>query len=441
MAHGESTPSSNGILQSWKEIAAHFDVTIRTVQNWEEEKGLPVQRLPGPRGRVWARVEDLEAWRSRRTDLQSDPAAPAVTAVRPSRGIPRWIMWTLAALALVVIGVLAARSLQSRRRDSMISAVRVEGDTLIAMDRRGQALWTHTFDHPVKNLAGLKSNHVDLAPVIHDFDGDGAPDVAIPACHESGQVTDELHFFDKNGTLRWSYRPDFVLRNARKETYSGNWKFRDLRIVPRQGGGADIVLAISHGEMFPGIITRIGADGRSSQTYYHAGHLKKLLVLPSGPGDRPVIYAIGHANGHRMATVVALDAERLSGASAEPPSDAEHTLTGLPQASELARILIPPTPLSLVDALSNTVGRLHLESGRIVVQVLESTSPDRGLVPAQPSYFIVFSPRLQVEHYRLDDAMEVAYRSYHAKGLLPSPDPQPEVDRAVRGIRTLVAWH
>jgi tetratricopeptide (TPR) repeat protein len=49
-------------LDSWKEIAAFFGRTERTVNRWEKEQGLPVHRLPGTKGRVYAYPEELFAW-------------------------------------------------------------------------------------------------------------------------------------------------------------------------------------------------------------------------------------------------------------------------------------------------------------------------------------------------------------------------------------------
>lgn len=59
----ESQPGqSRTVVSSWKEIAAHFGVTVRTVQIWEAERSLPVRRLPGIKGRVYAYLDELEAW-------------------------------------------------------------------------------------------------------------------------------------------------------------------------------------------------------------------------------------------------------------------------------------------------------------------------------------------------------------------------------------------
>jgi len=58
-----SNPSTGRTrLDSWKEIAAFFDRDQRTVNRWEKELGLPVHRLPGTKGRVYAYTEELSVW-------------------------------------------------------------------------------------------------------------------------------------------------------------------------------------------------------------------------------------------------------------------------------------------------------------------------------------------------------------------------------------------
>jgi len=53
-----------GQLHSWKEIAHYLGVTERTAQKWERERGLPVHRMPGEKGRVVAWLDELDRWRS-----------------------------------------------------------------------------------------------------------------------------------------------------------------------------------------------------------------------------------------------------------------------------------------------------------------------------------------------------------------------------------------
>ncbi len=49
-------------LDSWKEIAVFFGRDERTANRWEKELGLPIHRLPGTKGRVYAYTDELAAW-------------------------------------------------------------------------------------------------------------------------------------------------------------------------------------------------------------------------------------------------------------------------------------------------------------------------------------------------------------------------------------------
>jgi Tol biopolymer transport system component len=51
-------------LESWKEIAGYLKRDVRTVQRWEQSKNLPVHRLPGKHGAVYAWKSELETWRN-----------------------------------------------------------------------------------------------------------------------------------------------------------------------------------------------------------------------------------------------------------------------------------------------------------------------------------------------------------------------------------------
>jgi hypothetical protein len=50
-------------LQSWKEIAAYLKRTVRSVQRWECNAGLPVRRMrAGDRGAVLAFRSEIDRW-------------------------------------------------------------------------------------------------------------------------------------------------------------------------------------------------------------------------------------------------------------------------------------------------------------------------------------------------------------------------------------------
>ena len=56
--------SDSQSLSSWKEIAAYLGKSIRTVERWQQEFGLPVRR-PIPKGIVYALRNELDEWLSR----------------------------------------------------------------------------------------------------------------------------------------------------------------------------------------------------------------------------------------------------------------------------------------------------------------------------------------------------------------------------------------
>jgi len=63
-------------IESWKKIAVHFGKDERTVKRWEKERNLPVHRMPGKNGGVFAYVSELETWFN---SSRSGGAEPSIT--------------------------------------------------------------------------------------------------------------------------------------------------------------------------------------------------------------------------------------------------------------------------------------------------------------------------------------------------------------------------
>lgn len=66
----EKVTGRDGRLDSWKAIADYLGRDVRSVQRWESERGLPVRRIPGTKGGVFAYVAEIDAW------LNGHPVAP-----------------------------------------------------------------------------------------------------------------------------------------------------------------------------------------------------------------------------------------------------------------------------------------------------------------------------------------------------------------------------
>lgn len=51
-------------MEGWKEMAAHLGRSVRTIQRWERQAGLPVRRLVvGGKPQVFAYKQELDGWR------------------------------------------------------------------------------------------------------------------------------------------------------------------------------------------------------------------------------------------------------------------------------------------------------------------------------------------------------------------------------------------
>ncbi|HSZ64391.1 MAG TPA: hypothetical protein VK828_21510 [Terriglobales bacterium] len=106
-------------LDSWKEIATHFNRDVSTVQRWEKREGMPVHRhLHDRAGSIYAFAAELDAWaRSRNVRLVQEnvndvppasaftPALPLDSALPASRAQWRLILPLAALTALLAIAI------------------------------------------------------------------------------------------------------------------------------------------------------------------------------------------------------------------------------------------------------------------------------------------------------------------------------------------------
>src|SRR6516225_933700 len=98
------TPNDPGDrLNSWKEIAAYLNRSVRTVIRWEAEQGLPVHRqVHEKRGAVHAYKADLNAWVQQRT------LAPESAELARARNLQPRARWIGCASAGVILAAFSA---------------------------------------------------------------------------------------------------------------------------------------------------------------------------------------------------------------------------------------------------------------------------------------------------------------------------------------------
>lgn len=412
-----------GMLSSWKEIAAHFGVTVRTVQNWEAERGLPVERLPGPRGRVYANPAALDAW------LKQHEGAPLEQAA----GSPRPRVWL--GLAVTTTAVLLAAAWFFTRPGTP-AAWLVEGQTLVVTDARGRTAWRYeietgwsVFDNRDR-MAGS-----GFGPLFADLDGDGGWEFLVPLANTHSHPF-RLLCFSQRGELRWLHAPKAVARVAERD-YLGPWLLRAVVPVPRRDSpGHQVFTAWSHNSHYPAVARMLDVHGNVVREYWHSGHIASALALDMGDGRGTLIYAAGIANGYRQAALVVLNPDRFTGASRE--ENPAYQILGHPGPVEEARILFPRSWLNRRARQYNVAEAMIATDGGLMIEVRESFDDPVGF-PAS-SIFYRLGPGLRLESVDLNDGMP-----YHYSRLSKEPDfPQGGLDAEkplFRNLRFLTPQH
>ncbi len=146
--------SSNGRLNSWKEVAAYLGRDVRTVQRWEESEGLPIHRVAHKRqGTIYAHQAELDAWRlsDRRPsskEVADDAASPTGEPAEPAAATPACVesaapaqphhqkVWrtglAIGALALLTTAVVWLRW-PHRAAATIVNAVATDSGRLFAL--------------------------------------------------------------------------------------------------------------------------------------------------------------------------------------------------------------------------------------------------------------------------------------------------------------------
>jgi Tol biopolymer transport system component len=102
-------------LDSWKEIAAHLNRDISTVQRWEKREGLPIHRLPHDKGgSVFAFKSELDAWMNRGVRERDSAAARREAHTGPTGN---------GSVAVHAVGLPTKPAGRTRRRAALLAGV------------------------------------------------------------------------------------------------------------------------------------------------------------------------------------------------------------------------------------------------------------------------------------------------------------------------------
>ena len=323
---------------------------------------MPVHRMPGERGRVWADPKELDQWR-----LGKPTAAPSET---PPRIWRRYILAGTAAVLLILLAVIVGWRSFSR---PVPSAWSVEGRTLTMRNSDGAVLWRHTFDVEPVSAGSLERQPHDVRALLADFDGDGAVELLYRySLPYAAGAPDVLYCFDADGQIRWRFKTIRTVRSAKPEEFPPPYSIRTFSPVNLGSGRQGVVVSSVQAPMYPARVALLSAEGKELAEYWHSGHLQAILTADRNGDGRDEIYLGGVSNSYRRATLVVLDPVTMAGASREENSD--YQIQGFPAPVEIARLLFRRTRVGAEGSSDyNIVANLMLQGDFLNVHIAEET--------------------------------------------------------------------
>jgi hypothetical protein len=456
-----SQSESNGRrLNGWKEIAAYFERSVRTVQRWEAEHQLPVRRLGMGRAEVVsALVADLERWRETseaeaarqapdaparangtptsdgesRLGCESTPgtesAAPARTSeAAPSAGSSHVsriaVRWSASLIALLLLSAAIARGAWWKWGRSPATeaaephSVQVVDKKIVVLDAAGRALWTHQFDDAL-------SSGTERQRVV-DLNADGHNEVLAVsgvATVAPGSVT--LHCFDYKGGLLWTHRQQ-TARTFGSEVYKPPFPVERLFVTDSPDGRKFVWVSSPHIPWFPTVLHKLDSAGAVRGEYWSNGW---ITWLETAQWDGRRVVLVGARNNEfESASLALLDESEPSGSA--PAADPRYKCRDCPAGSPLAFVVFPkPARLAQLSG-SAPVKSVQTDVNGSVVAWVDYAADFYG------SALVFFTLDRQLRPVRVDaaDTFETACLELARRGSIPRFAPREGLEQ-LRSVR------
>ncbi len=299
--------------EGWKQIAERLEKDVTTVTRWEQERGLPIRRLPGKgRRSVFVYEDELVAWLDSAqpennevtpTVVGDETTSPRVKSLQRYRyAIAGFILMTLAILALA-----RSYSLPGHLR---VARAELSNAGLTIRNAAGKVLWTVTYERPPEFLPNeeWRTWVGELNPK------EPGPEIlaAVRFVPDGNQKLrrNVLHCYSADGRLLWRYEPDVALTFGGRG-FEGPWAISSF-VVDRNT--ESLWISFIHHTWWPSFVVRVDPFGKGSLVFAHPGWILSLLPL----GNRsPLVLAAGVNNEHGSPAVAVLDS-RADGAVSPP---------------------------------------------------------------------------------------------------------------------------
>jgi hypothetical protein len=407
-AEPPDAPARAAQLNGWKEIAAYLGRSVRTVQRWEKEFGLPVRRfgLSKPES-VFAMPREIDDWllTSQAVNARSvtgaaespgfpaDPPRPLVGEPgRPRQSlIPKAPLGRTLLAALVVVAVLAIawaawvtwqlardRARQPPPALSSPAAWAVDHDILVVSDASGRELWRHRFPHELIAAAYAGSAWLPrhIVAGITDIEGDGTREVWFIAKSLGAPAWTALYLFEADGRVRWVYQPEVTVRFG-ADTFGPSWIVdRAFVTADPEGGPRKAVWAVLFDmALFPSAIQRLDVKTGAPQSAFWSNGSITTAVLDASWSPPTLLVGACH-NETKAGSLAVLDARDPNGSA--PAELEKYRCTSCPPKDPLAFLVFPkPARFRGQDATGPVEGITPMADRRLGVKVRYATSDER----------------------------------------------------------------
>jgi len=408
-----ATDGAKALLSSWKEIATHLQVSVKTAQRFESELGLPVKRLGG---RVSISLAELTYWQERNTKAN-----------------PWWTNVMTLQIGLAISGVLAAVGLFGAagyylsQRPDVPASLHLDGSLAIMRDRKGRQVWQHQFDPPIFR----QEQSARISSSITDLDGDGKLDTVLVWQHIHRDSTGwGLHCISPDGTVRWFLNLEDKINTASGKKVGPPFVIRDYTLFgsPENDGTQWTAAVFVHVNDVISALVVVDSQGKRRGIYWHTGHLEAVRMFDANRDGKPEIVAGGMRHGVEQAVLVAFDPSRVSGANTIPANHPRAILNQGPS-SEKWTAFIARSQLTRQLGTINWVAVLNLVNGHLQAHVYESIQMREGTLIYE------FLPGLRVHDITMSAAFLEGSRRLQMREKLDMLMPEKELARLRREYR------
>jgi hypothetical protein len=461
----ENSPQS-ARLNGWKEIAAHLGRTVRTVQRWERDLGLPVRRMSTGRGEtVFAYVEELDAWLSaseaaRARDKEPSevpeggtrdaverevPEAPSTledrNTVAPAKSVaenrahppgdrrvkagnrhtlrPAFVAIALVAVAAFLVIVATRRPggeglFGATTRKPATNSL--DEQTLTVSDAEGRTLWKYVSPVPLVPNVTIYGEKLEQV-FFHDLEGDGSTEVVLHA--RAREFADNaIYCFEQDGKPRfaWKYLGE---RHYGGETYAAPWFISRLLVQPDRRRGAGIWVVIQHVPWFPSALIRLDSKGVVTGEFWNDGHINTLK--PFRLGDREVFLVGASTNETRSAVLAVVDQENPWGSA--PALTPRYSCLDCPAGEPLRYLVFPRTAVSKEANPVSGITHIRVDKAGQSVLTVEHwglNRPGEAAPSFAPAHYI-FDARLEPRSAEFGQGYLLAHRKLYVEGYLKEP--------------------